>query len=86
MHQRGAAAHAAAAALDAAAAAPDTCALWLARADLRLADNPALLAAAGPRTRWLLPLLCLDPSDLGPRRPVAGGGTGVPLVGPHRAR
>ncbi|KAI8472963.1 MAG: hypothetical protein J3K34DRAFT_501652 [Monoraphidium minutum] len=69
------------------AAVPDagaTAALWWVRGDMRLADNEVLAAATG--ARYLLPIFCLDPSDLAPRRPVAAGGAGVPLLGPHRCR
>lgn len=77
------------------AAAGDTCAVWWVRAgDLRVSDNAALLAAAAPGVRYLLPVLCLDPAELRPRpRPgdgggggANGGGAGVPVLGPHRAR
>jgi hypothetical protein len=63
----------------------DTLALWWVRpGDMRLADNEALTAAAAPHVRFLLPLLCLDPSELGPRR--GAEGAGVPMIGPHRCR
>jgi hypothetical protein len=52
---------------------------------MRLADNEALAAAASHA--FLLPVFTLDPADLLPRpRRGAGGGTGVPLLGPHRLR
>ncbi|GBF93236.1 cryptochrome [Raphidocelis subcapitata] len=72
---------AATAAAVASGGAADALALWWARSDLRIADNEALTAAA--RYRCLLPLACLDPADLQPRR---SGGAGVPVMAPPRCR
>lgn len=63
--------------------------LWFSR-DLRVGDNAALQAAsASPASgpSYLVPVYILSPRDhLQPRRSLHDGGTGVPKLGPHRAR
>ncbi len=61
----------------------DTSVLWL-RRDLRLADNPALVAAAAADE--LLPVYCFDPREYGDR-PFGGRDSFRYLkTGPHRVR
>ncbi len=58
--------------------------LWL-RRDLRLADNPALTAAAA-QADALLPVYCIDPREYQPRQLVGHQALGIPKTGPWRTR
>ena len=58
--------------------------VWL-RNDLRVTDHEGLTAAAA-EAQHLSAVYCLDDASMAPRRSVAEGGTGLPMLGPHRLR